>query len=235
MDIQLCQQCGARVVRRDDGTCPSCHRPLRNACELRPEAGVPARSLPKVTEPAVLAENPFASPMADVSPYLRVTPGELGEMERVRRCYLRHEAAVQSVGRLYYLGAAAFFCVGLYLLFSATDSPPFGPAVLLIGMGVVSIPLGQGLQQLRPWSRSPVGILAAIGVAGFMTAPISGYILYLLFSPNGTMVFSQHYQEIVRQTPHLRTSKLAISCWLLFLTLSPLLLIWGLCLYYSHV
>jgi hypothetical protein len=33
---------------------------------------------------------------------------------------------------------------------------------------------------------------------------INGYILYLVFSEKGRRVFSPEYQEIIRQTPHVK-------------------------------
>lgn len=224
MTTQICLQCGERVEPRADGTCPSCRGPVAGTDSPTPTAGAPARSFsgPAPAEPVVPAANPYASPTADVSPFLNVAPGALGDAERARRYYLGHEASIQSIGSLYYLGAAITVIMLIVLVLGVPRGLEPGPLVILCGMIGLSVIFGRGLRALQPWVRIPVGIFAGIGLLGFPVGTlISAYILYLLFSRKGAMVFSPAYQDIIRQTPYIRyrTSKLAIGCLLLFLAL----------------
>jgi hypothetical protein len=231
MDAQICLQCGERVVPRDDGTCPSCRGPISGTAspQQATEAAPSSFAAPAPATPAPVSDNPYASPTADVSPYQDVAPGSLGEAERVRRYYLTHEASVQSIGSLYYLSAVMLSVMLLAMIFGKAGGL-FDPQTLVICVGMIglSVVFGRGLRTLRPWVRIPVGIFAGIGLLGFpLGTLISAYILYLLFSRKGAMVFSPGYQEIIRQTPHIRyrTSKLAMGCLLLFLGLVVLAIV----------
>jgi hypothetical protein len=57
---------------------------------------------------------------------------------------------------------------------------------------------------------------------GMMIIP--GYILYLLLSPKGSMVFSPEYWEAIERTPHIKykTSWLLKGCLILFILSDPL-------------
>ncbi|MFO0908485.1 MAG: hypothetical protein U0794_09005 [Isosphaeraceae bacterium] len=108
-------------------------------------------------------------------------------------------------------------------------------AAMLVYFAVVSILLiavGLGLRKLRPWARwvdsglltlSMLSNLASVGLS-VVTDPgrlgqaiaifagsslIPGYMLYLLLSAKGTVVFSREYQEIIARTPHV---KMKTSC-----------------------
>jgi hypothetical protein len=150
-----------------------------------------------------ISENPYASPVAGV------TAGELEgtDAEQIRKMYLSHEASVQSIGLLYYLGGIGAI---LFVLGSAAGTPTSRtPSLVMISLGVglmiVQFALGRGLRKLRPWVKAPVGLFSAIGLLGFPVGTVvSAYILYLIFSRKGTMVFSPEYQEIIRLTPHIR-------------------------------
>lgn len=62
-----------------------------------------------------------------------------------------------------------------------------------------------GLRRLRPWTRTVATVLAAIGSLLFPVGTIiNAYVLYLLLSTKGSMVFSERYQEIIVVTPHIR-------------------------------
>ena len=65
--------------------------------------------------------------------------------------------------------------------------------------------VGKGLRALNPNVKIPVGILSGIGLLGFPIGTIiNGYILYLVLSEKGKMVFSPGYQDIIQQTPHIK-------------------------------
>jgi hypothetical protein len=136
--------------------------------------------------------------------------------EQIRQEHIKHEASVKSIGTLYFLGSAFLLLmslVGLVGLVSesgrsrdATGSAVGGVMfVLFFGIGVVQIVTGFGLRRLRPWARIPAGILSGLGLLAFPVGTlINGYILYLLFSQKGAMVFSEGYQRIIEETPHVK-------------------------------
>ena len=62
-----------------------------------------------------------------------------------------------------------------------------------------------GLRQLRSWARIVSGVLSGIGLLGFpLGTLLNGYILYLLFSKKGTMVFSDEYKRVIELTPGIK-------------------------------
>ena len=73
------------------------------------------------------------------------------------------------------------------------------------GLAVLMFFTARGLRRLQPWSRIPSGILSTIGLLGFPIGTlINGYILYLLFSRKGNVVFSPEYRDIIDRTPHIK-------------------------------
>jgi GYF domain 2 len=135
--------------------------------------------------------------------------------EEMRNTYIKHEASVKSIGVLYYLGAIAVFMAGIVAVIPGATKVT-GPeavflAVFFLFLSAAQILVGTGLRRLRKWAKIPTGILAGVGLLGFpLGTLINGYILYLVFSKKGAMVFSDEYQAAIAQTPHIkyRTSKL---------------------------
>lgn len=140
-------------------------------------------------------------------------------VEEIRNHHLKHEASVKSIGVLYYLGGAALLVVGAVSLFSGGArgggfETALMPAVLLL-IGAGQIWVGTGLRRLRKWARLPTGILSGFGLLGFPVGTlINGYILYLVFSQKGKMVFSDEYQAVIEQTPHLKY-RTSLIIWIL--------------------
>ncbi len=97
-------------------------------------------------------------------------------------------------------------------------------------LGALNLALGGGLRGLRPWARATETILAAFalggliigavvlgiafgnpaggriaGVAGCLVlALIPVYVIYLLRTRRGRMVFSREYGDVIERTPHIR-------------------------------
>jgi hypothetical protein len=142
------------------------------------------------------------------------------EFDTIRNEYLKHEASVKSVGLLYYLGGVALFILGLVGVLSSTGSSrditvgtPVSALLLLLGLGQFIV--GRGLRRLKHWARIPSGILSGIGLLGFPIGTlINAYILYLLFSAKGKMVFSDEYREVIEHTPHIQY-RTSIVVWIL--------------------
>jgi hypothetical protein len=132
------------------------------------------------------------------------------EAEATRRRYLSHEASVKSIGLLYYLGAVGSLIGAFGVLLESLSGSALGSGLAPIGaiyllLGLLLGFLGRGLRRLQRWVRIPVGVLSGIGLLNFPVGTlINGYILYLVFSRKGAMVFSDAYAQVMRQTPHIR-------------------------------
>lgn len=130
------------------------------------------------------------------------------DVEEIRREHLKHEASVKSVGILYYLGGAFFTFMGISTLLlggSGSGGLPTLFSLLFLLLGVGQLWVGYGLRRLRKWARIPTGILSGLGLLGFpLGTIINAYILYLIFSRKGKMVFSDEYRAVIEQTPHIK-------------------------------
>jgi hypothetical protein len=172
-------------------------------------------------------QNPYAAPATKSV----ATDGHNAPFDEQRRKYLSHEASIQSIGLLYGLGAIIMTPVCIGLIVMTVSAPNAGPSSLMVPIVVLPIAVGQmflafGLRRLRPWARIPTIVLSVIGLIGFPIGTLmSAYILYLLCSAKGTVVFSEQYQEVIRQTPHIRY-KTSIVVWI-FLALLLLLIAVG--------
>ena len=178
-----------------------------------------------------IEENPFASPPEiDDDAVVEV----VGEAEQIRRQYLRHERAIQSVGSLYDIGGIFLLACALVATFAAfgTAGSAFdiGRAVFFGCIAAVHFAIGRGLNALAPWAAIPVGVLSTIGllacpiggvaiagfspivlVVGLIGTVINSYILYLIFGRKGQVVFSPEYREVIRQTPHVKHKSFVLT------------------------
>lgn len=148
--------------------------------------------------------------------------------EQVRQEHIKHEASIKSVGFLYFLGATLLGLVSVVSL--AVPRGNGGGLTSLMSLfflvlAAVQIWLGIGLRGLKRWARIPSGILSGIGLLGFpMGTLINGYILYLLFSKKGAMVFSDEYQRVIAETPHVKY-RTSIVVWVLLALLLVLMVV----------
>jgi len=150
--------------------------------------------------------NPYASPTSPVEAAAAV-PVDATHAERMRREYLKHEASVQSIGTLYYLGAVVlgFWTVVALTRMADLDPGELAAAAISGVLAVLLYCLSRGLEKLQPWVKGPVAVLSVIGLFAFpLGTLINGYILYLVFCEKGRVVFSPQYREIIRQTPHIK-------------------------------
>ena len=183
-------------------------------------------------------ENPYQAP---------ASAGEVPGLppdgpESIRRAHLNHEASVRSIGTLCYLGAILWSLgtVSILSTLFATNGPSGDVASMagqageaLVGI-IIAASLaillffgGRGLRKLTPWGRV-VGII--IGVIGLVAIPIgtilSIYILYLLLSKKGKMVFSPGYKEVMAATPEMKYKTSVVVWVVLGLFILLLLLAW---------
>ena len=178
-------------------------------------------------------KNPYAA-SDHVQPSLDVGPAALlrhlehdpqAEALRIRRRYIRHEAAIRSVGLLYCvtggLMAVGTACLVVESIFGGR-SPAFverwfGLSLLvLLGLTALCLSLGIGLRRLRIDVRTPVVLLAFLGLgltlvlavlttpAALCRVPFDFYVIYVLLDADARVVFSSSYAEVRRQTPHVR-------------------------------
>lgn len=128
----------------------------------------------------------------------------------MRELHLKHEASLQSVAILYYLGAILTGFAGVMILFSGFAS--MGGSASLVGVGVFYILLtvgliavARGFRKLKSWVRIPGTIFAVLGLFAFPVGTlINGYILYLMYSAKGKAVLSAEYQEVIAATPDIK-------------------------------
>lgn len=157
------------------------------------------------------------------------------DAEDIRNEHIKHEASVKSVGVLYLIGAAfAIFGGGTVMVLTlwARLRNSGGAsewlnielvALALLGIGGLQLVTGIALRRLKPWSRIVAGVFSGIGLLGFPVGTlINAYILYLLFSRKGGTVFSEDYQAVIAQTPHVKY-RTSIVVWI-FLGLLLLLI-----------
>jgi len=173
------------------------------------------------------SHNPFQAPENPLDPdALHNTSAEA-----IRHKHLSHEASVKSVGALYLLGGLVAILASLALAYYSLATAPrdeavnFVVAVVVFVFGLLQCGLAMGLNRLRSWARIPAVIISAIGLIGFPIGTlVNGYILYLLCSTKGAMVFSVEYQEIMAQTPHIKY-RTSIVVWIFVALLVALLLL----------
>lgn len=154
--------------------------------------------------------NPFAAPSS--LDYAKENFGS--DAERIRQELIGHEASIQSIGLLYIVGSIVAVLYGIVVSLASSQAMAVGRrdaevalviAVVVLVLGIGQGAVGFGLRRLRSWTRIPVGVLSGIGlIAVPLGTIINGYILYLIFSEKGNRVFSPEYQEIIRQTPHIK-------------------------------
>lgn len=168
------------------------------------------------------------------------------QAELIRKNHLNHEANIQSFGCLYtfggvcgIIGSLFYIVIGMSIATGAVPLSPGNPnapggvanpwvsgivmalaGVLFLAISIAQLLGGRAMQKLNPKGKVFAIIISAIGLLGFPCGTlISGYLLYLLLSQKGEMVFSDRYKEIMQATPHIKY-KTSIIVWIfLFLLL----------------
>lgn len=161
-----------------------------------------------------MEQNPYQTPEANVE--LSVS-GDQAQAEELRNQYLNHEASIRSIGLLYYLGTLALLISSAVLVLEFNSADPImslGMIALMGGLGAAYFWIGRGLRKLQSKVKIIATVFAAIGLIGFpLGTLINGYILYLLHSAKGKMVFSEEYHNVIEATPHIKY-KTSIVIWL---------------------
>jgi hypothetical protein len=142
--------------------------------------------------------------------------------EQLRQAYIKHESSVKSISLLYFLAGFGLLMAGIGFFISGINDESAEAVGAAIGGSLMAflfcagfIALGINLRRLRRWTRIPIGIISGIGLLGFPIGTlIHGYILYLVFSEKGKMVFSDEYREVIRQTPHVKY-RTSLAVWII--------------------
>jgi len=171
--------------------------------------------------------NPFAAPLTmDYAADLDTRPAAI-----IRQQYLSHEASIQSVGSLYLLGCILVVVGGGIMTYMAISGAAQNGSVgamelgFLLGIGIGQGFIAVGLRGLKSWARIPASLFAGLGLLAFpLGTLINGYILYLLLSAKGRMVFSPEYREVIRQTPEIKYKTSKILLFFVFLLVGLLVL-----------
>lgn len=152
-----------------------------------------------------MEQNPYQTPNANLE--APIDPA-LSDAEEVRKAHINHEASIRSVGLLYYLGTLGLgiAAVGQIMTF---DSMQVGLSFLLValfaGLAWLYYWIGTGLRKLNKNVSIVAGLFALLGLLSFPVGTIiNGYILYLLFSEKGKLVFSEEYHQVIEATPHIK-------------------------------
>lgn len=127
--------------------------------------------------------------------------------ENIRAAHLSHEASVKSIGLLYYLSAFLLPCIvlGAALSPDGTDAVGWALAAVFLALGVVYFIIGRWLRALDAKARTSATVLACIGLLAVPIGTlINGYILYLIHSQKGKMVFSEYYRAVIETTPAMK-------------------------------
>jgi hypothetical protein len=143
-------------------------------------------------------------------------------VDEMRKQHIKHEACVKSIGTLYIIGALLMFVAGV-LGPAADPQDAFAIKIVvgafLIGLGAFQFWVAIEIKRLNSWATIPVGVLSGIGLLAFpLGTVINGYILYLVFSKKGRIVFSPEYKKIISATPHIKY-RTSIVVWLLLAVL----------------
>lgn len=183
------------------------------------------------------AVNPYAPPKARVEDVAQAD----SEAEALRRKYIKHEASIRSVGILDYIGGVLFCLLGAGVMLSDAVTRAMQTTQIMVAIGVVyfvigvlSIIVGFGIRRLRPWAHVTSIILSAIGLLELPVGTvIHAYILYLLVSRKGRIIFTPRYAEIVAATPQVKYRSF-LWLWVVLGALAALILLGvGVALFFS--
>lgn len=172
--------------------------------------------------------NPYA-PTTSIA--IESVPAGVTDAEFIRRKHLSHEASIQSVGFLYMFGAffsilygAGIMAGGMFVTAQQNAGVSEILILLVVGFLVFAVGCVQGyagwcMRKLNPAGKIPAVIVACFGLLGIPIGTlISIYILYLLLSEKGRVVFSPEYRAVIQATPHIRY-KTSIIVWVFLIAL----------------
>lgn len=176
--------------------------------------------------------NPFAAPLETDSPAADIVGADLSDAEGTRNELLSTEASIKSIGTIYLMTGGLWVVGGVMMFigefaeanFIAANNQPVASiiAVVIAGLGAVSIWCAFGLYRLDPTIRVWVLVLQSICLVlhlvlvdiNLLTIGISIYVLVVMSGQKGRRVLSSEYQQVVAATPHIKR-KTSIVVWIL--------------------
>ena len=157
--------------------------------------------------------DPAINPYAPTSHVSEMEGHEL-DVESFRRSYLSHEASIKSIGILYLIPGIlllVFFSIaavgGVVGMVTGDVFGGGGLTEALVVMALVALQAyaGWGLRRFKTGAKLIVTVFSTIGLLAIPVGTlINVYILYLLYGEKGKVVFSDAYQDAIRQTPHIK-------------------------------
>jgi hypothetical protein len=189
--------------------------------------------------------NQYASSMPAIGDS---APTATGDSVSLRNFYLAHESAVKGFGLLYAVGAGLNLliaclavCLAIFVFVNGNaNNAPIGIMVLVYALvyfvtGALTALVSSGLSKLSDVGKIGGSIFSLLGLCAFPIGTAMGaYLLYLIFSEKGNVVFSPRYREIVRQTPHIR-AYIPLFVWVVFGLGAFMFLLVGLLFLFSFV
>ena len=160
--------------------------------------------------------NPYQVP-ALVDPSEDDLPAGEAKLRDLRKRHRGRERSIRAIAIPYWV--AGLICIVAGISLAVAHRVSF-VSLIVLSLSLPLFAVGYGLRKLHPAAKIPVAIVSCVGLV--MLIPlgtlINGYILFLIFSEKGKVVFSAAYREAIEATPDLddRTSPWV---WLAFLLL----------------
>ena len=139
--------------------------------------------------------------------------------EKLRHQYIKHEAALQSLGVFYLIAAVCagmWAATGIWAALSIVDPVPrsaaLSPYLALLAVAVLHGLGGIQLWRLKRSARAAGLVIAVLGLLLFPCGTLLGpYAMYLLLSHKASVVLSDSYHSAVVVTPHITPTKFRTS------------------------
>ncbi|QEG21535.1 hypothetical protein [Mariniblastus fucicola] len=166
-----------------------------------------------------IQQNPYAPGV------ISQNSGAQSDAEVIRSMHLAHEYSIKSTALVFVVVGAIMAIVGanfvhesIFQVIGLRNSARtlygapatwavwyFVFGLFLVFVGVAQCVVAYGIRNLKPWSKNPSIVLATLGLLVFPIGTfINIVILFQLFASKTKMVFSEHYQEVIQQTPHMK-------------------------------
>jgi hypothetical protein len=174
---------------------------------LPPQATLAATATPPPLPPSL------ATPPAIDAGSIEPPDNFVHNPRTIRQEHIKREANVRSIGSLYFLGAGIALLVTAPSLFRGHGMDHFAFAFLFLLIAAGQFYIGKGLRDLNPRARTWATIISTIGLLAVPIGTlINCYIIYLMHSAKGNMVFSPEYKAVIEATPDMKykTSKVLL-------------------------
>jgi hypothetical protein len=138
-----------------------------------------------------------------------IPPAHGPSPQAVRQEHIGRERTIRGIAALYFSCSVIFALTGLIpltMFFAPTGQTrprvPVLAMALCLGIAALFFAVGYGLRHLKPWGRVAAIVFAFVQLCGVPIGTVLGiWILYLLTSKGGKLIFSPGYKEVIAQTP----------------------------------